>query len=246
MRAGKPTEDELRKEVEDLENRLARAQARREKDTGFPSLGVGPLSKKKIDAEIASAIARAKPKPDPADMGDVLGLDEAINQGAKVTPPGGMAPGGVENPFNRFSDEELQAAIDQIHAAQFGPGKGKGIPYAVTVSRSGRVVISAVDQKPGPYAVAKAREIFGEDVEIVEGTARTHAPGPGGQHAEARGLQHLGDDAEGARQLATHHACENCEQRQVDQNVVNGTGVRSQQGQIVRPMTTDPVRGSSQ
>ena len=128
----------------------------------------------------------------------------------------------------------LQKAIDDIHAAEFG-SRGGGIPMSVTVTRDGRVVVSQVGKKPGPKARAKARDLFGDDVEFVAGTTGGDATGVNGFHAEARAIDYLGDDAAGAVQATTHNACPTCQIRQEAAGIENVTGNASDNlGQIKR------------
>ncbi|ABS26527.1 CARDB domain-containing protein [Anaeromyxobacter sp. Fw109-5] len=133
-----------------------------------------------------------------------------------------------------WSDEQLQSGIDAIHRAQFGNG-GQGIPMAVTVTPAATVVVSQVGQVPGPAARAKATEIFGPQVRFVRGTTSSNAPGEAGQHAEARGIHFVGEEAQGARQASSHFACPQCEARQQEAGIINVTGTASQQGRITRP-----------
>ena len=141
----------------------------------------------------------------------------------------------ANNPFE-WSNARLQGAVDSIHAAQFPGGGGQGVPISVTVTPGGRVVVSQVGRVPGQAARAKAIEIFGENVEFVRGTTGGNAPGVAGSHAEARGINFLGEEAQGAKQATTHYACPPCEDRQVTAGVENITGTQSQQGQITRPI----------
>jgi len=116
-------------------------------------------------------------------------------------------------------------------------GRGvTGVPISVTVTPGGRVVVSQARQLPSPAARARAREIFGENVEFVGGTTRSNAPGLRGGDAEARAIQHLGSEAQVARHATTHYACPHCEARQNAAGVINVTGTRSQHGQITRPI----------
>ena len=136
-----------------------------------------------------------------------------------------------------WTDDLLQAAIDEIHFAQFGgSGIGQKIPMSVLVTENGRIVVSQVGQAPGPAARAMAEQIFGEgNVEFVRGTVRSNAPGVAGHHAEARGIEHVGAEAQEARQASSHYACAECEQRQQAAGVTNVTGVASETGRVSRP-----------
>jgi hypothetical protein len=149
--------------------------------------------------------------------------------------PGPVTPAAppAEQPVSRMRPEEMQSAIDRIHEAQFGKG-GQGIPMTLTVTPSGRVILTQVGQRPGPNARAKANEILGERVEIPEGTTRLNAAGEGGTHSEARGLQAAGSEAENAIQATTHYACDHCAARQQGANVTNVTGTKAEHGRITR------------
>ena len=165
-------------------------------------------------------------------------VDRAAKTGehaAKSVAPKIRPRGSRPTNAHKWNDLELQSAVDQIHVAEFGAGKGKGIPISVTATKNGRVVVSQVGKKPGPKARAKARELFGGDVEFVKGTTGGNAPGVRGHDAEARAIEYLGADAQGARQATTHYACPHCEVRQVNAGVTNVTGTQSQQGTITRP-----------
>lgn len=153
-------------------------------------------------------------------------------------PPPSLLPGlapAARTPF-QWSNAELQAAADSISHAAFGANGVTGVPISVTVTPGGRVVVSQARQLPSSAARARAREIFGENVEFVGGTTRGNAPGLRGGDAEARAIHFLGDEAQGARQATTHYACPHCEARQNAGGVINVTGTQSQHGQITRPI----------
>lgn len=104
----------------------------------------------------------------------------------------------------------------------------------LTVTPSGRKVVSSVTQVPGPRAREAATKLLGEDVEFVRGTSSTDAPGLRGADAEARGIQYVGNESIGARQASTHYACQFCEARQKEAGVINVTGVERDHGRITR------------
>ena len=119
----------------------------------------------------------------------------------------------------------------EIHEAAFGTGNGGGGPITVSVTPEGRVVLSQVGRKPGAKAIEKAEEIVGKgNVEVINGTTRTNAPGVRGQDAEARGIHFLGPDARMSKQFSSHYACEFCDERQLLQGIINPTGTAAQIG----------------
>jgi RHS repeat-associated protein len=133
---------------------------------------------------------------------------------------------------------DLQTAIDSIHVAVF-EGQGRSVPMALTVTPDGRMVVSQVKQIPGKAARERAIALLGKDVQFAGGTARGNAPGVRGRDAEARAIQFLGSDAKGARQVATHFACEYCAPRLTNARVNTLTGTKAVEGagKIVRPFT---------
>lgn len=139
-----------------------------------------------------------------------------------------------------ITDDEMQAAIDSIHEASFGP-RGRGsVPQTLTVTPDGRIILSEIGRKPHPRAVATARRLFGDDVEIVDGSTRTNGPGPTGDHAEQRGGHHadeglFGGIPPGTRQASSHYACPDCENYQNQHGINNVTGNASDHdGQVTR------------
>jgi len=133
--------------------------------------------------------------------------------------------------------EFLQRAVDEIHIAEFGEGKGKGFPMAVTKLRDGTVIVSKVGGKPGLKAQVKAKEIFGEDVVFAGGTVNGNLKGVAGHHAEQRAIAtaiNNGLDVKGATQSCTHYSCTDCEKVQNEYEIINITGTFSQHGKISR------------
>ncbi|VTR96996.1 polymorphic toxin-type HINT domain-containing protein [Tuwongella immobilis] len=139
-------------------------------------------------------------------------------------------------PVAQWSNAEIQAAVDSISRAAFEANGVTGVPISVTVTPTGRVVVSQARQVPSIAARERATEIFGDIVEFVRGNARSNAPGLNGGHAEARAIQYLGAEAQGSRQATTHYSCGPCEARQNAAGVINITVTGAQYGQITRPI----------
>jgi hypothetical protein len=198
----------------------------------------------KLSAKGARVIRSARAARTGNDFVDVIRSAEDVGaptQGRPIVPAGqgnpfaGGVPPNLRTPFH-WSDAQLQAAADSISHAAFGANGVTGVPISVTVTPSGRVIVSQARQVPSVAARARAREIFGENVEFVRGTTGSNAPGLRGGDAEARAIHFLGDEARGARQATTHYACPECEARQNAAGVINVTGTQSQHGQITRPI----------
>jgi RHS repeat-associated protein len=141
----------------------------------------------------------------------------------------------------KWSDARLQRAVDEIHYAEYGGSYfGTKNPITVSVTPGGRVVVSQVGGLPGRHARARADEIFkGHKVEYVGGGESANPPhGVDNHHSEARGIHHLGEDAQGTRQASSHYACPSCEGRQNTAGVNNTTGAASEHGgKITRDYT---------
>jgi len=139
--------------------------------------------------------------------------------------------GPVSN--RQYTDNELQGAADSIQELN---NRGESV-ITVTQTQDGRVVVSSNNQIPTPDQRAEAQRIFGDDVEIVGGTTRTNADGATGNHSEQRGIQYLGDDANGARQASSHNSCDGCANAQDEAGVINVTGTAADNGGIItRPL----------
>ena len=129
----------------------------------------------------------------------------------------------------RWSNEDIQRAVDSIHDAQYGnKWYGNLNPISVTISKSGNVIVSKNNGVPGPKARAKATQIFGNQVEFVKGGKKSNYQNTtrGGNHAEARGIQYMinnGIDTIDAKQATSHYSCEDCERKQAFHSVINIT-----------------------
>ena len=138
---------------------------------------------------------------------------------------------GGKNPY-KWSKKKLQQAVEEIHKAQFGESHfGLKNPMTLTVTPSGRIILSKVGGVPGPKARAAAEAIFGKgNVEFVKGGKGASAPGANGHHAEARAIQYIGKEAKNAKQATTHNACDKCAERQTEAGVKNVTGTAKENG----------------
>ena len=135
----------------------------------------------------------------------------------------------------RWSNEDIQRAVDSIHDAQYGnKWYGNLNPISVTISKSGNVIVSKNNGVPGPKARAKATQIFGNQVEFVKGGKKSNYQNTarGGNHAEARGIQYMinnGIDTTDAKQATSHYSCRDCADKQKTHNIINITGEASKQ-----------------
>ena len=135
---------------------------------------------------------------------------------------------GADDVIRRFSAEELQGAADRLHSLN---ARGESV-ITITQTPNGRVIVSANNQVPSQAQIAESRRLFGDNVEIVRGTTRTNAPGPTGNHAEQRGIQHAGEDAAGSLQASSHNACDGCVTAQSQAGVTNVTGSAADNGGV--------------
>ena len=120
-----------------------------------------------------------------------------------------------------------------IHIAQYGDKWwGKVNPISVTQAQNGIVVVSKNNSVLGKKSIAKAREIFGDDVLIPSGKGKNYnnalyeATTASPKHAEPRGIQALlsnGIDPHYARQATTLMSCEDCLGLQKDYKMNNLT-----------------------
>lgn len=103
-----------------------------------------------------------------------------------------------------LSRDELQRAVDSIHAAAYGGESGGTFknfggsnPITVTVTPSGQVILSKNNTRPTDAAISKAYEIFGKDnVAVVERRGKNYdtkglnlSNGGLANHSEVRGIQ---------------------------------------------------------
>ena len=149
----------------------------------------------------------------------------------------------VKGSAYNLPSNELQTAIDSIHAAAYGGSAGGTFrnhggenPLTLTVTHKGDIILSAKNSKPLDDAIAKAYELFGEEnVTVVSGKGK-HYDARGKQlnegalvkHSEVRGIQQvkiMNGTAEGAKQFCSHYSCRSCAEIQSLEGVMNYTGL---------------------
>jgi len=130
----------------------------------------------------------------------------------------------------------LQNVTDQIHS-QKSEISQRMQPTTVTVTPSGKTIVSAAAALPPKTVRTKANELLGDDVEFVRGGKSGNAAGDSGHHAEQRGIKAAGSEANGSKQASSHFACEGCATAQSQAGVKNITGTAAENGgKISRPI----------
>ncbi len=171
----------------------------------------------------------------PAGLGD-SGMQSISRGGLKGIPGSGEGVGTLHPVAGKFTNRQLQDAVDALHAVLGSPSVRARKVTTVSVTPDGKVIISNNNSVPSIAQQKLAREIFGDSVIFVRGTTRTNAPGEKGNHAERRGMQAVENPA-GTVQASSHYACGSCEGAQAEAGVRNATGAASQNGgKVTRPI----------
>jgi RHS repeat-associated protein len=184
-------------------------------------------------------------------VGKKIGLgsvDVPVGNGAQTQAPGTQATpqspekiGGAQSRKSptEMTGSELQSATDKIHSQKTEIAQ-RMAPTTVTVTRSGKAIVSSANGVPPPAARKIAREELGDDTSFVRGGKSGNAPGDTGHHSEQRGINAAGGEAAGSRQASSHFACEGCAAAQKAAGVENITGSASDNGgKIGRPLSCD-------
>ena len=118
----------------------------------------------------------------PAGLGD-SGMQSISRGGPKGIPGSGEGVGTLHPVAGKFTNRQLQDAVDALHAVLGSPSVRARKVTTVSVTPDGKVIISNNNSVPSIAQQKLAREIFGDSVIFVRGTTRTNAPGEKGNHA---------------------------------------------------------------
>ena len=166
----------------------------------------------------------------------------------------------VQGSAYNWPQQELQSAVDSIHAAGYNgePGGrfrdfGGSNPITITVNPNGTVIVSKNNGRPNIDSISKAKEIFGNDVVIVEGRGKNYSGSTTmtnngfqilSNHSEVRGIQESNirfGTSQDSKQVCSHYSCDSCATVQRSEGVMNYTGYESGEafGKISRRYSKD-------
>ena len=159
-----------------------------------------------------------------------------------------------KNPYE-LPNSDLQQSMDKITLAaqedllknsKTGKLFNGGPRQTLTVTQDGKVILSQNSSAVNKESITKAKEIFGDDIQVVGGGKNNvlpELPDNYGNHAEAKGIHALeqqGISTQGVKQASSHYSCHSCEGIQKERGIINITGNASDHNNIqVRPLSTE-------